>query len=49
MHASTSIVGKEVILGAEYGNEHDNHAVAGMNDAFVVGHVPVLCPDVLGI
>ena len=49
MHAWTSLIGEELILEAEYGNEHSSHAVAVMNDGFVVSHVPILFPHALGI
>ena len=36
----TPFLGEELVLEAEDGNEHDQHAVAVMKDATVVGHMP---------
>ena len=40
---------KEPILEAEDGNKHSEHAVAVMNDGFVIRYILVLCPDTIGI
>ena len=33
----TFLIGKELILEAEDGNEHDSNAVEVINDGFIVG------------
>ena len=49
MYAWTPLIGEELILEAEYGNKHSSHAVAVMNNGFVVSHVPILFPRAVGI
>ena len=36
----TPAIGKDLLLEAEDGNEHDKHAVAVMKDCCIVGHAP---------
>ena len=40
---------KKLILDVKYGNEHDSHTVTGINDGFIVGHIPILSPGAIGI
>ena len=42
-------IGKELILDAEYRNEHDGHAIVGMSEGFVIRRIPVLSPRAIGI
>lgn len=36
----TPIIGEELLLEKEDGNQHDNHAVIVMKNGDIVGHVP---------
>ena len=38
--AWTPVVGKELVVGRQYDNEHDEYAVAVGKDEEVVGHLP---------